>query len=358
MNFAVLKLTHMLTLRISPEDLEKAKVEKSEHIVAKIRNRMWILWLLGTGRSRSEVCELTGQSSKTVRRCIQMYQASGLEGVRSLRYRGPKSVLEGHRSSLEASFEGDPPRSSKEAADRVEQLTGVKLSAGRVMAFMKRIGMKCRKMGHVPAKADAAKQRHFYEQTLRPLMEGAKNGACRLFFMDASHFTLSPFVCMVWCFARVFLKAAAGRNRINVLGAICASGHQLETVINTTYITSGQVVEMLQKLALKYGALPIYVVLDNARYQHCDLVRQQALALNIHLVFLPAYSPNLNIIERLWKLIREKTLNGKYYPNAELFHKAIFSAVDSVNHDQQWKKDVASRLSQNIQFFDVPVLAN
>lgn len=324
----------MLTLHITPEDLEQAKVERYSHIVPKICLRMMVLCLLSLGYCRKEVAKQTGISTKSVRRYIKMYTDSGLDGIRQLRYRGPVSQAEAYRSSLESSFLDRPVCSANEAAARIEELTGVKLSPGRALAFMKRIGMKCLKMGHIPAKADGERQRSFYAQTLKPLMEQAKAGTCHLFFMDAVHFTLSPFVCMVCCFARVFLKAAAGRNRINVLGAISSTTHHLETVINTTYITATEVVELLKALSQKYGALPIHVVLDNARYQHCDFVKEQAKILNIHLVFLPPYSPNLNIIERLWKFLREKIIYGKYYPDAKVFHQAVRGGIGAINDNR------------------------
>lgn len=348
----------MLTLHITPEDLEQAKVERYSHIVPKICLRMSVLCLLGMGYCRKEVSKQTGISTKSVKRYIKIYNESGLEGIRQLRYRGPVSRAEAYRSSLESSFRDHPVRNANEAAARIEELTGIKLSSGRALAFMKRIGMKCLKMGHIPAKADTEKQRSFYDQTLKPLMEQAKAGTCHLFFMDAAHFTLSPFVCMVWCFARVFLKAAAGRNRINVLGAISSTTHHLETVINTTYITATEVVELLKILSQKYGAFPIYIVLDNARYQHCDFVKEQAKLLNIHLVFLPPYSPNLNIIERLWKFLREKIIYGKYYPDAQAFHQAVRAGICSINNNQIWKNQIASRLSDNIQFFDLQKVIN
>jgi transposase len=342
----------MLTLRITTEDIATARYERYEHVVPKICKRMWVLCLVSEGKSREEVSGLAGVSPKSVKRFVSIYNESGLKGIRELHYRGPQSKANAFRSSIEASLRNEPPRTAKEAAARIEALTGVMLSAGRALVFMKRIGMKCLKMGHIPAKADGDKQRTFYDGTLKPLIDQAKAGSGHLFYMDAAHFTLSPFVCMVWCFARVFLKATAGRNRINVLGAISATTHQLETVINTTYITGTEVVELLRILAQKYGSLPISIVLDNARYQHCAYVMEQAKELGITLVFLPPYSPNLNIIERLWKYLREKVLHGKYYADAKVFHHAIRNGIGSINTNVQWKGEIASRLTENVQFFD------
>ena len=131
--------------------------------------------------------------------------------------------------------------------------------------------------------------------------------------------------------ARVFIKASAGRNRINVLGALNAITHQVTTVINDTYVNSDTVVSMLKKLRTEYSNDPVQIVLDNARYQHCKFVEQQAELLNIKLPFLPPYSPYLNIIERLWKFTKRQILIGTYYETTTEFHEAIkhfFRTVD------------------------------
>lgn len=169
----------------------------------------------------------------------------------------------------------------------VEALTRQELSIQEVRRFMHSLGMKPLKTGHVPAKADALIQQQFVAQQLGPLVEKAQAGQYHLFFMDAAHFMLAPFVGLIWCFARMFVKAAPGRNRINVLGVLYVVTRKMETVINTTYINADTVVELLENVAAKFNDLPIYLVLDNALNQHCNYVKQMAESLNITLVFLP-----------------------------------------------------------------------
>lgn len=125
-------------------------------------------------------------------------------------------------------------------------------------------------------------------------------------FMDAAHFILQPFVCCLWCIKRVFIKADAGRNRINVLGVVNAITQEITAMTNTAYIDDNTIVDFLKQLKQKYLDKPIAIVLDNARYQHCFFVTTWAKYLGIHLLFLPPYSPNLNIIERVWKFTKRK----------------------------------------------------
>ncbi len=114
----------------------------------------------------------------------------------------------------------------------------------------------------------------------------------------------------LWCLTRLWFRAPSGRQRFSILGALNALTLEVTTVSNTTYIDSWSVVELLFKLRQKAYQLsqPISIILDNAPYQACWLVRNAAKLMGINLVFLPPYSPNLNLIERLWKFIRKKVL--------------------------------------------------
>jgi len=115
------------------------------------------------------------------------------------------------------------------------------------------------------------------------------------------------------------------------LGAINALMKELILVTNTTYITSVQVCEMLVKIAeCRRAEIPITIVLDNARYQRCKLVLEKAAELGIELLFLPPYSPNLNLIERLWKFVKKQVLYSKYYERFEDFKTAITNRANAL----------------------------
>ena len=108
---------------------------------------------------------------------------------------------------------------------------------------MKKLGFGYWKMGHVPAKADTQKQRDWLADTLTPVMKKAADNECHLLFMDAAHFVLQPFICSVWSKVRMFVKASAGHNRINVLGVVNAFTQEVTSFINQTYINADTVVE-------------------------------------------------------------------------------------------------------------------
>lgn len=171
-----------------------------------------------------------------------------------------------------------------------------------------------------------------------------------MFFVDAAHFVLAPFLGYLWCWARRFIPAPSGRQRFNVLGALNAVTRELITVTNDAYINAETVCVLLRKIAEQDLGVPISLILDNARYQKCALVRELAESLGIELVYLPAYSPNLNLIERLWKFVKKQVLYSKYYPDFASFKAAITQCIHEPNRKQ--KAELKSLLTLNFQTFE------
>lgn len=173
----------------------------------------------------------------------------------------------------------------------------------------------------------AAEQAAFHDGQLKPRLDRAQAGAGHVFFVDAAHFVFGTFPCCLWSFARIFVRAASGRQRFNVLGAWNAITRELVAVTNTTVVNTETMCELLRKIAALGLTGPITLVLDNARYQRNALVQSLAESLGIELLFLPSYSPNLNLIERLWKFIKRRSLYGRYYPTFADFRAAIEQVI-------------------------------
>ena len=181
-------------------------------------------------------------------------------------------------------------------------------------------------------------------------MDEAIAGQRAVFFVDAAHFVWGAFLAWVWCLTRRWIKAPCGRQRFHVLGAINASTHEVVTITKTTYINAPCVCELLEKLATLPLGLPITLVFDHARYQRCALVDACAQRLGIELLFLPAYSPNLNLIERLWKFVKKQCLHAKYDANFIAFTNAIERCLGETQTTH--KAALSSFLTLNFQTFE------
>ena len=204
----------------------------------------------------------------------------------------------------------------------------------------------------IPAKADPELQAAYLQDVLEPRLAEAQAGQRAVFFVDAAHFVLAAFLGYLWSLKRIFIQAPSGRQRFNVLGALNAVTHELITVTNDTYINAASVCELLHKLADLQLDVPITLFLDNARYQKCDLVQTTAKSLHIELCFLPPYSPNLNLIERLWKFVKKECLYSEYYSDFTKFKTAILDCLGQTHTTH--KKKLDSLLTLHFQTFEKP----
>ena len=207
-------------------------------------------------------------------------------------------------------------------------------------------------MGTLPAKADPEKQAEYLKNEIEPRLAEAQAGQRAVFFVDAAHFVLAAFLGFLWSVKRIFIQAPSGRQRFNVLGALNAITHEMITVTNDTYITATSVCALLEKLAALKLQVPITLFLDNARYQKCALVMEKAKDLHIELCFLPSYSPNLNLIERVWKFVKKKCLYSQYYEKFPAFTTAISNCLAEMPTTH--KSELNSLLSLRFQLFKKP----
>lgn len=158
---------------------------------------------------------------------------------------------------------------------------------------------------------------------MEPRLEEAVNEERIVLFMDAVHFIFAMLLGNVWCKARCFFRSQAGRKRYSILGAINAVSKKITYYSTDATINARSVCKLLKMVYVEYYGKKITIILDNAKYQHCELVRRYAKILNIELLFLPAYSPNLNLIERFWKYTKKKVLYSIFHRTYDIFKQNI-----------------------------------
>jgi transposase len=132
-----------------------------------------------------------------------------------------------------------------------------------------------------------------------------------------------------------------------VLGALNFYGKKVTTVTNDTYISAEQVVTLMGRLPAEYKDKAL--VLDNAAYQRCGKVTEHAKEHGIGLIFLPPYSPNLNLTGRFWKPVKAKALNAACQGTFEDFKRTTDNCVSG--SEGKHKKETASLISENFQLF-------
>jgi len=356
----------MATMReftFTDDDLKAIEHDRYHYPHPHVQRKMEVLWLKSHGLPHQQIAELAGVSLRTVQRYLDDYLEGGLAAVRRCKWCGPRTELLQHEQSIQEYFWDHPPRNTKEAAKVIEEQTGVRRGLTQVRAFLKtHLGLRYRKVAAIPVppkktiEEHAKEQARFLDQELEPALEEARAGRAAVFFVDAAHFVWAPFLGCLWCLARVFVRSASGRRRYNVLGALNAVTHEVVRVCNEGYVNSETVCTLLRTLAGLGLQVPITVVLDNARYQRCELVQSLARTLGIRLLFLPSYSPNLNLIERLWRFVRKQSLNSTWFDSFEQFQAAIDDCLNKMATDH--KQEAATLFTHKFQRFeDVPFLA-
>ncbi len=154
----------------------------------------------------------------------------------------------------------------------------------------------------------------------------------------------------LWSKVRRFVKGAHGRKRFNVLGAINPFTLTMIYEANDGYVNAETVCQLLRQIKKRGFKWPVTLVMDNARYQRCRLVQDLAETLKIDLLFLPSYSPNLNLIERYWKYLKGKLFRCRSVEKFELFCTSIIDVLE----DRSTKRtnELRSLLSLKFQIFD------
>ena len=341
----------MITIEFSQSEIDRLHRGRFDHSDKHIRIKMEVLYLKSQSLPHGKICQLMRMSKTTLTNYLNEYIENGLDNLSGRNGYRPVSELKSHIAQIKKDFEAQPPQTVNEAGSRIEKLTGIKRKPTQIRNLLKSIGMRILKVGTIPAKANPEKQKKFKEDELEPCLENAKKGKRAVFFVDAAHFVHKAFLGFVWCFQRLFIKAPSGRKRFNVLGALNAVTHQMITVTNDSYINALSVCELLEKIASQVTDVPITLVLDNAKYQKCDIVKTCAEKLDIQLLYLPTYSPNLNLIERFWKFIKKQCLYSKYYEKFTQFKNAITHCI-SENFLIGKMDELESLLVLNFQTFE------
>jgi transposase len=154
----------MLRLEFSESDQQALNYERYHHPHPRVPQRMEALWLKSQGVPHHQIARLCGISGNTLRAYLKRYQAEGVEALKHLSFHCPPSALQAHRETIEAHRREHPPQTINAAVAVLETLTGIRRSPTQVRLFLKRLGLKCLKVGLLPAKADPEEQEEYQKK--------------------------------------------------------------------------------------------------------------------------------------------------------------------------------------------------
>ena len=313
--------------------------------------KLSVLVMLDEGLTQETISISLGIGIGTVNKCKKKYDSDGLDGYLDRHYVPYCGKLSDEQlAQLETEVETGLYTTCAQIAEWVYNEFGVDYSESAIRAILDKLEFVYKKTMSVPGKADVAEQEAFLEQLEPFLAETEANEV--VFFMDAVHPQHNTRSDYAWVKKGMDkeIRTNTGRKRININGAMNAHEPEDVVLVEAETINAQTTQELFEKLLEKHADKEkIYVLADNASY-YANKGLQEWLRGHpkIQLMHIPPYSPNLNLIERLWKFMRKKVINLHYYPTYEEFRRAIHEFFANI---KQYKEELRTLMRPNFQRF-------
>lgn len=336
-----------MAVKLSQEEQKEIKQLHRNCKQRKHADKLKAILMLNDGLSCVSIGKLLLLDDDTIRIYRNTYLNQGVESLLNDSNKGSISFLSMEQlDTLEKHLIQNTYGDSKGIMAWIEKEFGVRYSCSGVNALLNRLGFVYKKPVLTPCKANVEKQEEFVKQ-YKELKDNLSQQD-HIYFMDGVHPQHNTIASYGWIKKGQTkqLKTNNGRQRTNINGALNLKTKEL-FYVEDDRINSQTMIALLVLILKKQKEGKIYIILDNARYYHSHIVKE---FLEEHpriiLKFLPPYSPNLNIIERLWKILKKKVVYNKFYLKFEDFRKQIILFLD---HEIWKQKEFENILTDNFQ---------
>jgi transposase len=289
----------------------------------KTADRIKAILLMDDGFTVTEIERILLLDERTLYRYKKIYINRGIDGLVEGNYQGGFYKLTDEQlTELKGILNSRLFSTAAEVCHYVWKTFRVRYTPAGMVKTLHRLGYSYKRTVPVPGKADSDKQKAFierYEQQFKSLPDNEK-----VLFLDGSHptFNNDPGYAWIRTGSNRCMKTHDGRKHLNLMGAYDPK-NQAVFVKNYQTLNQDSVLDFLKSLKGKYPGKLLHIIWDNVPYQHAREVTKFAQEAGIDLVYLPAYSPNLNLIERYWGFLRKYVLRNKYYETFAIFQKAV-----------------------------------
>lgn len=313
--------------------------------------------MFSNGRSLKTISEDLGVSLASIYRYIGQYQNSGTEGLIGDHYKAYWGRLDSNQiAALRKEVKEHVYTDAKQVVKWILCTFGVKYTQQGVVDLLNRIGFTYKKTTEVPCEANAADQLEFMEELTKTLQE--KDSETVVYYADGVHPTHNSRSTYAWIEKGEIMEqpTVSGRDRVNINGLLNAFDVTDVIAHDCESVNAQSTRELYEAALAKHpNASCIYIISDNAKYYHNRELKEWAENSRIKQIFLPPYSPNLNLIERLWKFLRKKVINTGFYRNKAEFRlaiKKIFAKIGDYREELESLLTLKFRLanSQTISF--------
>jgi transposase len=337
---------------LSPSDRAYVEEARANTLDKNAYMKLSVLVLLDEGLSQPQVSVFLGIGLGTVNNCKQKYEEESLAKYLDRHYVPYQGRLKDEQlAELEDELEQGLYTTCAQVGHWIKERFGVAYSESAVRSILRKLDFVYKKTGVEPGGINIEEQSAFLAE-LEPFLAEIEPEKEVVYFLDAVHPQHNTRSDHAWIKRGQdkMLPSNTGRNRININGAMNAHEPEEVLIVEAERINAQCTQALLEKiLAQNPDKEQIYLFADNARYYY-NATLQEWLSRNpkIQLFHLPPYSPNLNLIERLWKFLRKKVINLHYYPHFDGFRKAV---RDFFEHIKQYKEELRSLMAPNFQRF-------
>src|SRR3954451_9179208 len=332
----------MKPITLTAEQRKEIERRRKETLDRRVYQRLTAVLAIASGKSREEVAELLGVSLSQLGEWLRVFRNEGLDALCALLYKGDPGKPAPHQvQRLKDEVARGCFRNSDQIRHWIHKATGVSYSSSGVKDLLKRLGASYHKVTGFLWKADPDEQKAFVEKYRRQKAKAHRQGAghTRRYFVDACHPVWGlnlVYSCWLLVGQRFLAGMGGGRKRLNILGAYGPDDQEyLDLRLTRDNINGEQFVNLLRLLRATHPETERFVLyLDRAKYYGSPVVKAW---LRRHREFqlepLPTYSPNLNLIERLWKFLRKKALS-RWHPSFEAMQEAVSEVLDHLQNYQ------------------------
>jgi len=329
------------------ELLEEHRREHNKRFADRIKT----ILLLDDGLTPAQISKVLFVDDSTVRRYKRAYQVGGLEELIEDGYQGGTTKLTPlQEKELSSHLGKNIYLTTKEIINYVQLTYGVKFSSSGMRDLLHRIGFTYKKPKVIPGKANCELQMAF--MILVHQLKSSLGEHDRIYYADASHPQHNSMPSYGWIKKGVKkeLKTNSGRQRLNLHGAIDTK--TLHSVFREDpTINFESTLKLIKEIERKNPlAEKIYMIVDNARYYTAREVKEYLEGSRVEFVHLPPYSPNLNLIERLWKFFYKEVLYNNYYEHFVEFKESTSLFFKNI---KLYKKELRSLFSEKVEFVAV-----
>ena len=318
----------------------------------RVANRVNMLLLLDEGYTYLEIAEILRIDEDTIRRTEQAYNDQGREKFLESPFKGGLSKLTAsQQEELSTELEKNLYQTTAAVCAYVEEQFGIIYTTAGMSELLKRLGFVFKKPVLIPGKVDPQLQEEFLEY-----YEAIKAGmgeSDKIYFVDGVHAQHNTQAGYGWIRKgkEKALESNSGRQRININGAL--DPESLEVIAKADDTLNAQATIDFFKLIEAHNpkAEKIVLIIDNARYYfNGDVLEHVQNSSQLELVFLPPYSPNLNLIERLWKFMKKKVVYNQYYETFKEFKHAVGTFFERI---PEYYDELSSLMNQDFQTFGI-----